>query len=463
MVEIIRIRPGESLADEPYYPFEIKLEKPRDQYLHAEILALLREESERILKIDRRQVFDSVAFSLDGAPVPIETLAGYIIINNFRLQYISWEGKHDSHVPNNGRTVESTGSANQTLECLTDVHKMQNRHITIKQAEICARDLVDIYHARYCTSKCDDFEHCNALLPRKNSEGRKRTDLEISVLAECDKKIERDIENIAKRSDACVGKLLEVVENHRRLRMSYKLSSDSCEKWYRRVGIYIERVLRSSRAYGSIDAQKESELLQLYPKGWFECHVFRHLEEIHTENRGSAPEDVINTSGRNDTNMITELEARNLYNSHRVSKAIQCLHDRNKKHEQEIRSKDLQRFKEGAETQRQNKKLQRLNEELQMENEKLRNGMSEQYQTDDLNGPQSSRGKNIQEMVRQQIPQPIQNVEQSKYHPERKEKENKYDAPKKGPSKVTKTRPKRVHGGGNENIYLKEYRYTKRR
>lgn len=114
MVEIIRIRPGESLADEPYCPFEIKLEKPRDQYLHAEILALLREESERILKIDRRQVFDSVAFSLDGAPVPIETLAGYIIygINNFRLQYISWEGKHDSHVPNNGRTVESTGSSN---------------------------------------------------------------------------------------------------------------------------------------------------------------------------------------------------------------------------------------------------------------------------------------------------------------------------------------------------------------
>ena len=112
MVEIIRIRPGKSLADEPYCPFEIKLEKPRDQYLHAEILALLREESERILKIDRRQVFDSVAFSFGGAPVPIETLAGYIIKSNFRLQYISWEGKHDSHVPNNGRTVESTGSSN---------------------------------------------------------------------------------------------------------------------------------------------------------------------------------------------------------------------------------------------------------------------------------------------------------------------------------------------------------------
>ncbi len=247
-----------------------------------------------------------------------------------------------------------------------------------------------------------------------------------------------------------------MVENHRRSRMSHKLSSDSCELWYRRVGIYIERVLISRRAYSSIDAQKESELLQLYPKGCFEYHVFRHLEKIHTDNRASSPEDIINTSGRNDTNIITELEARNLHNSHQVSKAIQCLHNRNKKHDQEMQDKDLQRFKEGA-------KMQMKIKKLQMENEKLRSCLSEQYQTDDLNGPQSSQRKNIQEMVRQQISLPVQDNELSKHHLEGIEKENKNDAPKKGPSKVTKTRPKRVHGGGNENIYKKEYRHTRRR
>lgn len=456
MVEIIRIRPsGKHSKNIPYIPFEIKLEKSRDEYLHREVVELLREESERILKNHRDIAFDSIAFYFYGGSVTIEILAKLIIVNSSRLPRIFWEGKHDSHVPPSGSDMESVGLANETFDCLADPQRMHNKQISMKQAEQCARDLVDIYHARYHICSCDDFEHCNALLPRKNSDGRTRTDLEISVLNECDKKIARELENIAKRSDACVARLREMFENHRRVRMSYKLSSDSCEQWYRHVGIHIERVLTHRRSCGSIDAQKESELQQLYPKGWFEYHVFPHLEEIHPENRGSAPEDVINTSGRNDTNFITELEDRNVYNSHMVSKAIQCLHKRNEMHKQEILKKDLERYKGEGEIKMSQKKMQR-------EIEELRGTLAQQNQTGDLDGLQSSQEKTIEENVIKQMPLPVQDLVELSHLSERIEKENKNDAPKKDRSKAMKTQPKRVYGG-SENIYQKEYRYTKKR
>ena len=456
MVEIIRIRPGGPLADGPYIPFEIKLEHPRDQYLHYKLVALLREESERLLKSYTEIAFDSVAFYFHAAHVPIETLADLIINNDFRLPGIHWEGKHDSHVPTNGTYVESTGSAIQAVDCVVDVQTTYMKQITIDQAEQCARDLVDIYHARYCRSKCDDFEHCDALLPRKNSAGRIRTVLEISVLAECDKKIAREIQNIAKRSDARVAKLRDVVEQHRRMRMSHNLSSLSCRQWYHRVGKHIESVLIRRRTCDSVDAPNESELLQLYPKGWFKDHVFSHLEGIHAENTGSSPDDVNTISGRNDRNIATE--PGDLCNSNLASKAIQCPCNLTEMHALEIQNKDLVRFKEEETLQREHEELQREHEELRRTNEELRRKLAQQQnQTGDLDGPQSSQKKAIKENVL-----PIQNLVQLNQHSGIIEKGNIKDAPRKGRSKATKTQPKRVHGG-NENIYRKEYRYTKKR
>ena len=99
----------------------------------------------------------------------------------------------------------------------------------------------------------------------------------------------------------------------------------------------------------------------------------------------------------------------------------------------------------------------RKNEDLQRKNEELQRSAQQENQTGNLDGPQSSQKKTIEENVL-----PIKNVLQLKQHSGIIEKGNIKDAPKKGRSKATKTQPKRGHGG-NENIYQKEYRYTKKR
>ena len=65
MVEIVRIQNKQELSGDAHVcpPFEIKLNKPREMHAVREILALIEEESERILKTDYGKQFDSVAFS----------------------------------------------------------------------------------------------------------------------------------------------------------------------------------------------------------------------------------------------------------------------------------------------------------------------------------------------------------------------------------------------------------------
>ena len=69
------------------------------------------------------------------------------------------------------------------------------------------------------------------------------------------------------------------------------------------------------------NAEKEEEVLPLYPEGWFGWHVFPHLKGIHSENVGSALKYIANVCARNDTYIHTELHERNLHNSHMVVKA----------------------------------------------------------------------------------------------------------------------------------------------
>ena len=64
MVEIVRIQNKQELSGDAHVcPFEIILNKPREMYAERDILVLIEEESERILKTDYGKQFDSVAFS----------------------------------------------------------------------------------------------------------------------------------------------------------------------------------------------------------------------------------------------------------------------------------------------------------------------------------------------------------------------------------------------------------------
>lgn len=456
MVEIVRIQKKKDLSHVGP-PFEIKLEKSRELLLHREILALIQEESERILKTDHGRQFDSVAFSLADIPVPIDLLATWILKNQREVSHIYWSGKCDSCAPPTASHVDSVESASRT-ECHRDPHPdaqvVPLKRITISQAEKCAEQLVDIYHARYCLNRQDDFEHANAILLKKNSQGRSRTDLEMMILFECDKKIKRELQNVARRSDACEAKLIEVAEKHRQNMLSYVLSPDPYEEWYHDVGSYIKNVAatrirhRTSRQLSN--EEKEAEVLPLYPKGWFDCHVFPHLEEIHAENDGSAPEDINNMCGRNDRNIQTELQHRNLYSSHEVARAYQSNSRLRQEHKAQIHDMELKYYRQQA-----------LNK---LETNKLRKTIDQKNETCSLNDSLSGHNKTIQEIERQQTVLNTQAPAETKSNLVVREKENFNHAQRKGQVKRTKRQPdEHKKPKEHENPYKRHYAGNRRR
>ena len=98
MIEIVRLQYDMDSLPYTSLPFEIVLEKPRELLLHREVMALIQEESERLLKTtDHGKQFDSVEFSLNGIPVQIDLLAKWILENQ-SICDIRWSGKLHSPV-----------------------------------------------------------------------------------------------------------------------------------------------------------------------------------------------------------------------------------------------------------------------------------------------------------------------------------------------------------------------------
>jgi len=467
MVEIVRIENKQELNGDARVgpPFEIMLEKPKELHLHREILALLQEERERMLKTDYGKQFDSVTFSFKGkSDIPIEILASWILRNHKVILHVYWTGKSGPYAAPKGIQVDSVQSDvrddfhkdDEDKDLHPDTSTVSLKLITIEQAEKCAKQLVDIYHARFCLHNKNDFEHANAILLKKASQGRKRTDLEILVLKECEDKIKREIRNLAKRSDASETKLTEVAGNHRRNMLSYVVSSEPYEKWYKDVGFYIENVattkIRHLTAYDLSNEQKEGELLPLYPKGWFDRHVFRHLENIHSENVGSAPEDIKNICGRNDRDIHTELQEKNRYNSHTVAKAQETNNNLREKQKQTIHELTLKFYKKEA--------LEITN--LKEENKRLKNFIEgiQQNHPCSLNESQSGYGT-IQEIERPHTVRTTQDPDK-KIHNVAQEKEKINYAQKKVHIKATK-RQQHQNPKEHENPYKRCYINTRRR
>ena len=460
MFEIIRIPPLDSARLGNLF-FEIKFETPREStretsLLQRDVMELLREESERVLnservlKSDHGVDFDSVAFFMGLYRITNEKLAMMIIESDARVANIKWTAQKGTLVVPRDDISGKYGTESTVCDC-----KLQPS-MTIVQAESCAKTIVDIYHARYCEGKKDDFEHSNALLPRKNVDGRERTDLELQVLSECNKKIDREIENLEKRSGACKEHLLNVVEKYRLSKISQRLPLESCIDWYVSVGLCIKNVASTTIGHRHLpyltEEQKASQLHYMYPKGWFDVHIFPHVEVVHEDNEGSAPEEIRHMTGANDRNRQEQPQIRNKYNSNQVAKARQSLTEyRDKTERSRLEEKVISLRREGVQ-------IRRINE--------LQKQLDERSST---NGSTSVEMNTTPEKVTLQGALPVQNPVHSDGQIEILKEGNILDAPKKGLSqgkgrpKVTKTRPKRVHRGDNENIYQREYRNTKRR
>jgi len=363
MSDIVRIR---SRFDD--VNLEFRLQHPRESYLQQEILDRLREETQKILNCDNGKKYDSVEFEICLARAPIERIARYIIENHKMLKHARWKGV-ESLV--NDKSSETKCSENVHVSSHMAAHRGDEQQftkfLTIEEAEDCAKVLVDMYHARYCKQKENDFENSNSLIPRKNSDGRRRTDVEMLVLSECDQKIDREIGNLVKRSPACKTELFRVVEKYREYKLSQCLSSPSCREWYHRVGSHIEdvcfRKIRGRESMILSVAEIESELHGLYPKGWFECHVFQNVEEIHPENGNSAPENIKNMVGSNDRNMQTELHHRNLYNSHEVARAYENKSRERQEHQAQLHDMNLRLHRQQALHTMETKKMKRIIEQ----------------------------------------------------------------------------------------------------
>lgn len=467
MAEIVRIANDRDSLPYASLPFEIILEKPRELLLHREVMALIQEESERILKTtDYGKQFDSVAFSLYGISVQIDLLALWILENQSEVYDIRWSGKH--HLPVVAPTdchIDSVGSAIRT-EGGEDLHRDEAQEVPLKQisriqeVEECAKQLVDIYHARFCLVNQDDFEHANAILLKKASQGRTRTELEIMVFNECNEKIMREVRNLTKRSNACEAHLVKVTKHHRHNLLSYVLSPNSYKKWYEDVGAYIEKVavtkIRHRTARHLSKEEKQAELRPLYPKGWFDPHVFHHLESIHPENVGSAPEDIKNMCGRNDRNIHTEMQERNLYNSHMVAKAHQRIENLEEQHKNDIHDLTLKINRECA---RHIMKFKKENNTLGKTLEE-----SQQFHSCSLNNSQSGPTRTIQEIERPQRVLITQDPAKTMNLTTMREKENVKDAQKKGQVTATKRQQDTRHNPKEyENPYKRCYTNTRRR
>lgn len=104
----------------------------------------------------------------------------------------------------------------------------------------------------------------------------------------------------------------------------------------------------------------ESELHGLYPKGWFECHVFQNMEEIHPKNRNSAPEKIKNMVGSNDTTMQTELHHKNVYvYSHEVARVYENMSRERQEHQAQLQDMSVRLHRERALHRMEIKKLKR--------------------------------------------------------------------------------------------------------
>lgn len=513
MVEIVRIQNEQELSGDAHVcpTFEIILNKPREMHAVREILALIEEESERILKTDYGKQFDSVAFSFTELDLASDLLASWIQRNHAVLPGVRWMGKCAPCAAPADSQVDSVEAAVRTdchHEPRADENTVSLKRIPLDQAEKCAKQLVDIYHARCCLANQDDFEHADALLLKKDSEGRRRTELEKMVLNECEIKIKREVQNLAKRSGACETTLTEVTEKHRRNMVSYVVSPEPYEKWYRDVGSYIEKVaatkIRHLKAHHLNKEEKEAELFPLYPKGWFDRHVFHHLENIDTENVDSSAEDIANVCGRNDRNIDEEIRQRNLHNSHIVAKALTWIENSDKRNQDKIHEiilrhaqeesqyvmalkKEYNKLKKFIEDMQQNhsnslkeqihnveleylrkenrefykhkKEIQELEKKIK-ELEKIIEEMQQNH-SGSLNHPQSGHTRTTQEIERPHTVLTTQDPAKTMDFADR-EKENVNNAQKKGQVTATKRQQDTRHNP-KENPYKRCYTNTRKR
>ena len=344
-----------------------------------------------------------------------------------------------------------------------DANTVSLKRISLYQVENCAKQLVDIYHARCCLANQDDFEHADALLLKKDSKDRRRTELEKTVLNECEKKIKREVKNLAERFGACETTLTEVTEKHRRNMVSYVVSPEPYEKWYRDVGSYIEKVattkLRHLKAHHLNKEEKDEELRPLYPEGWFDRHVFLHLENTDTENVDSSPEDIANVCGRNDSNIDEEIRQKNLYNNHTVAEYIKRYKELKQQYKillgdielKNLKTENHYRFKI-KELEKKIKELEKIIEEMQ------------QNHSGSLNNPQSGHTRTTQEIERPQTVLTTQAPAKTMDLTAMSGKENVNNAQEKGQVTATKRQQDTRHNPKeHENPYKRRYTNTRRR
>jgi hypothetical protein len=184
--------------------------------------------------------------------------------------------------------------------------------LTLEQAREGVTRVVRLFTARYNSETPDNLENCNCIIPLKDR-GRDRTNLEIFVQIECTQKISNEIRHIASISKAKEAYLSKLAREYRcfmnkKSRPAECLAKE-CSIWYTTVGRHLVAVFKARGKTSGIPGpciNKMNEILELYPRNWFDPHIDLQLQQhIHEENMNSGCENILSKTGTYDRNEIT--------------------------------------------------------------------------------------------------------------------------------------------------------------